>query len=66
MTTPFEDSLAAALRSRLGDSSRRFESATLSLERLTLDVPASQGEVDHAELAEAIASAVDDLLTEAR
>ncbi len=62
MSTPFEDSLAAALRARFGagEALRRF--ADLHLDQLTVDLPAGTDAVDHGALADAIATALDDLL----
>lgn len=62
MSTPFEESLAAALRARFGAGEGPRRSADLRLDQLTVDLPAGTDAVDHAELADAIATALDDLL----
>lgn len=62
MSTPFEDRLAAALRARFGAGEAPRRATDLRLDQLTVDLPAGAGAVDHGELADAIATALDDLL----
>lgn len=66
MSTPFEESLAAALRARFASGARPAQSVELTRDRLAIDLPAGTSEINHGELADAIAEALDGLLREPR
>lgn len=64
MRTPFEDSLAAALQARLAGGDPSLTPAGLARDELVIDLPAGGATLDHGELADAIASALDELLSD--